>query len=272
MTNASIVSVIVPTKNSSMTLEKCLKNIRTQTYEGIELIVVDNFSDDATFEIAKRYADFATQKGPERSTQRNYGVQKAHGEFVAIIDSDMYLEPGVIEECVLAMKNDIYGVIIPEESIGSGFWAHCKSFERSFYLGVPYMEAARFFRKDTFTSLDGYDEGLISGEDWDFSQRVSKLGKLSRIRTLIMHDEGHISLVKTIRKKYYYAQHFARYIKKNSASSEKSRQTSVLYRYGLYFKKPGKLLQHPILSIGMLFMKTCEFAAGGFGLIFAGKR
>src|SRR5262245_48197635 len=96
-----LVSVIVTTKNNTATLDDCLKSIvKQQSYRPIELIVVDNFSTDDTQEIAKKYTSNVFVKGPERSTQRNYGVKKAKGEYVMIIDSDMNLSPKVIEQCV----------------------------------------------------------------------------------------------------------------------------------------------------------------------------
>ena len=54
-----LVSVIIPTYNSSRTLEKCLESIKNQTYKNIEIIVVDNNSTDNTKEIAKKFADKA---------------------------------------------------------------------------------------------------------------------------------------------------------------------------------------------------------------------
>lgn len=266
-----LVSVIVPCKNSSATLEVCLQSVADQTYKNIEIVVVDNFSTDKTPEIAKKYTKKFYQKGPERCTQRNYGVNKSSGEYVAIIDSDMNLAPKVIEEALKAIQQEgIVGVVIPEESFGQGFWAQCKKLERSFYVGVSYMEAARFFRKTDFEKVGGYDETMVSGEDWDLSQRIEELGALSRTTSFIFHNEGHISLLKTIKKKYYYAQKFAAYQAKNKAGNKKvSQQTGIVGRYALFFSKPGKLFKNPILGIGMLFMKTCEFGFGGLGLILA---
>lgn len=265
-----IVSVIVTTKNNTTTLDKCLASIKTQTYNPIELVVVDNFSTDDTVDIAKNYTKKVYIKGPERSTQRNYAVSKATGTYIVIIDSDMVLSPTVVEECVVAIQRDKKntGVVIPEESFGEGFWAQCKKLERSFYVGTSYMEAARFLTKKNYENVGGYDEKMISGEDWDLSQRIEVLGKLSRISAYIYHNEGRISLWKSIKKKYYYAQKFSSYKDASYNTSPKiNQQTSVLGRYKLFFSNPKKLFKNPFLGVAMLFMKTCEFGFGAAGYI-----
>ena len=77
-----LVSVIITTKNSSRTLETCLKSIKDQTYKNIELIVIDNNSIDNTKEIAKKYTNKVFNYGPERSAQRNFGAKQAKGEYL----------------------------------------------------------------------------------------------------------------------------------------------------------------------------------------------
>lgn len=264
-----LVSVIVTTKNNTATLDACLESIvKKQTYKPIELVVVDNHSTDDTVDIAKKYTDKVFVKGPERSTQRNYAVEKAKGDYVVIIDSDMVLSPEVIEQCAAAIQEpNVTGVVIPEESFGEGFWAACKKLERSFYVGVSYMEAARFFDKKTFKEVGGYDEAMVSGEDWDLSQRVEAKGKLGRCAAFIYHNEGHISLFKTVRKKFYYAQKFSSYQSKSSNKEKTASQTSIIGRYWLFLKHPIKLFKNPVLGLGVLFMKTCEFGFGAAGLL-----
>jgi len=172
------VSVIVPTKNSVNTLEDCLRSIKAQTYNNIELIVVDNFSSDSTLKIAGKFTEKHYLRGPERSAQRNYAVKKSNGEYVFVIDSDMVLSDSVVTDCVESILSDkkARGVIIPEESFGEGFWAQCKKLERSFYVGVDWIEAARFFYLEDYQAEGGYNEEMVSGEDWDFSRRIGKLG------------------------------------------------------------------------------------------------
>ena len=267
-----LVSIIIPTKNSAATLEACLTSIIKQTHKNIELIVVDNDSTDNTKHIARDFTKHVFNKGPERSTQRNYGVNKSKGEYVAIIDSDMELSPKVIESCVNAVEQmKAEAIIIPEESFGEGFWAQCKKLERSFYLGVPWMEAARFFNTNIFKMAGGYDKNMISGEDWDLSQRVETIGKIVRIKEFIFHNEGHLKLTTTIKKKFYYAKQFAKY-KSKTKSENLSSRTGLIDRYRLFFKQPLKLFRNPFLGIGMLFMKSIEFFVGGLGLMSARNR
>lgn len=263
-----LVSIIVPTKNSEATIRACLKSVKTQTYKDIEIIVVDNNSLDNTKEIARKFTKLVFNKGPERSAQRNFGARQALGEYLLFIDSDMELTKNVAEDCVHRIQNtDVGGLVIPEQSFGEGFWAQCKALERSFYLGVDWIEAARFFPKDVFNESGGYDEMMVSGEDWDLSQRVEKLHKLARIKSYINHNEGNLSLPDLFRKKMYYAGEIKNYSSKKQNIVNSKQQFSLHNRYKLFFTNPRRLLSNPLVGIGMLFMKTGEFAAGGIGYL-----
>jgi len=269
-----LVSIIVTTYNNHATLNACLASIVRQDYQRTELVVVDNNSTDDTKEIALDYTNLVFNKGPERSAQRNYAVEQAKGEYVVIIDSDMELAPGVISACVKAVQErpQLGGVIIPEESFGEGFWAQCKRLERSFYVGIDWMEAARFFEKKMYQEVGGYDSELVSGEDWDLSNRVAARAPLGRIDEFIYHNEGHLNLVKTLKKKYYYAGLAAAYLRKNNIDSKLTAQAGPIQRYKLFFSHPRRLFRSPVKGIGMLFMKTCEFGFGGIGYLAAKRR
>lgn len=268
-----LVSVIIPTKNVEGFFGACLEAIKKQTYRNVEIVVVDDNSTDNTKKLAGKFTDkvfnydAGTKESDMRSAQRNFGAKKAEGNFVLIIDSDMELSENVVEGCIRKANEEVSGVIIPEESFGEGFWARCKKLERSFYVGVDWMEGARFFRKEDFLKIGGYNESLISGEDWDLSQRMEKLGKLERVSNIIYHNEGRISLYKTIRKKYYYAQHFTAYMSINEDKEKIGKQTGITTRYKLFFSDPIKLFKNPIVGLGMLFMKSCEFFFFGVGLM-----
>lgn len=266
-----LVSIIVTTYNNHATLAACLASIVDQDYERKELIVVDNSSTDDTRDIAQRFTQSVFNQGPERSAQRNYGVAQAKGDYVVIIDSDMELSPYVISSCVRTMRETpgLGGVIIPEESFGQGFWAQCKRLERSFYVGVDWIEAARFFDRRLYQQTGGYDSNLVSGEDWDLSGRIGALAPLGRTYEFIRHNEGRLSLTKTLQKKYYYAGQAGAYLQKNAVGSKLTAQVGPLQRYKLFFSHPLRLFRNPFTGIGMLFMKTCEYAFGGVGYLMA---
>lgn len=263
----SLVSIIITTKNEERNIENCLESIKHQTYSPIQTIVVDNNSTDKTKTIAKKYTKYVYNKGPERSAQRNYGAEKALGEYVFFIDCDMILTYQVVEECVKQFKKGYGGVVVPEESFGVGFWAKAKALERSFYLGNIAIEAARFFPKKIFDMIGGFDLNLTGPEDWDLSQRVSKKYKIGRTKAFIRHNEGKLSLSRTIQKKYYYAKKFGTYLKKNVNKSSSTEQFSIVGRYLIFLRNPKKLMKDPIVGLGMLFMKTGEFVAGGLGYL-----
>lgn len=252
-----LVSVIITTRNSARTLDRCLKSIKDQTYQPIEIILVDNNSTDDTKEIAKKYTSLVFNYGPERSAQRNFGAKKAKGKFFLIHDSDIYFSKNAVKECVeIAEKTNCKAIILPEKSIGKGFWTKVKAFERSFYVGNDLIESARFFDEKAYWQVGGFDEELTGPEDWDLSIRFRKAGyKISRTKSFLLHDEGRVSLKSNARKKRYYAQDFAKYRKKHPEISRM--QFNPFYRFKLS-KVIIKGISHPILFIGMIIMKFYE--------------
>ena len=113
-----LVSIVITTKNEEKNISNCLKSIRDQTYKNIEIIIVDNNSIDKTKEIVNKEIEktnltnlmnFITLKlyshGPERSAQRNFGVNKARGEYILYLDADMILSKNVVKDCVNKFKN-----------------------------------------------------------------------------------------------------------------------------------------------------------------------
>ena len=271
LSNKPLVSAIVTTKNNHATLEACLQSIKDQTYENVELVVVDNHSTDDTLDIARSFTEHVYTKGPERSTQRNFAVEKSAGKYVFIIDSDMVLSKEVIGQCVELAEagKGVKGIIIPEESFGEGFWAKCKQLERSYYVGQDSIEAARFYDKATFQGAGGYNVNMTGGEDWDLTKRIRKTTYVDRIEAYIYHNEGRPQFTRTVKKMYYYGQHAAEYFAANPTKNAATDASGPLERYKLFFSKPGKLFRNPFIGLGVLTLKTAEYAAGGAGMLSA---
>jgi glycosyltransferase involved in cell wall biosynthesis len=261
-----VVSIVVPTRNSEKTLNICLNATRNQTYKNIELIIADEFSNDRTVEIARKYTDrvYITE-AKERSAQKNRGFQKASGEFVCFIDSDMELTPSVIEECLECMNEQegIGGVIIPERSIGDSFWVEVRDFERSFYAG-SVVESARFFRSDLVKQVGGYDEDTVFFEESVLPQKIEKLGYsvTARITSEIVHHEHGFSLWRHLLKRYYYGKTTSTYREKSRNYFEK--QYGLGYRIKLFFAN-DRFWQRPVLALSVLTLKMLELGFNELG-------
>jgi glycosyltransferase involved in cell wall biosynthesis len=269
--SSPLVSVVVPTKNSAAYLGLCLRSIDEQSYKPIELIVVDNNSNDNTKIIARSFTKKVYNYGPERSAQRNLGARHAKGKYLLFIDSDMVLTPRVVEGCVnkISKQPGLKALIIPEKSFGIGFWAKCKALERTFYEGLDWMEAARFVNREVFNKVGGYDESNTGTEDYDLPQRIEVVfpKPIGRINEVINHNEQKLNLIKTCKKKYYYGQNVMTYKDKSENKYRFQLQASPFQRYKLFFSKPAKLFKEPLTGLGMLFMKICEFTSGGAGYL-----
>lgn len=257
-----LISVIITTKNEERNIKKCLESVMAQNYpkEELEIVVVDNNSKDKTKEIALKYTGKVFDKGPERSAQRNFGVEKSSGDYFIYLDADMILSENVIRDCVEKIKSDsdIVALYISEVVMGKNFWSQVRRFERSFYDGTA-IDCARFVKKEKFLEVHGFDENLTGPEDWDLDKKLRKIGRVELIKTPIYHNEAEFDLKKYLDKKGYYAQKFDTYIAKWGKNDQDIRkQFNVCYRFlGVFIEKGKwkKLLAHPILTLGMYFLR-----------------
>jgi arabinofuranan 3-O-arabinosyltransferase len=254
MTAMPSVTVVVPTRNSARTLARCLESLRAQT-QRCTVVVVDNFSGDGTRDIAAAYADTLIVAGPERSRQRNLGAAARPAAVLGFVDSDMVLEPAVVEQAVAAIAAGHGAVIVPERSVGDGFWARVRAFERAFYVGSDGVEAPRFFAAAEFAAAGGFDETLDAGEDWDLGRRVAAGATVARVAAAIDHDEGRVGYLAACRKKAGYAEGIARFAAKHRGAA----WSSLLDRP--YLRRPWRLLAEPRLAAGLVALKTGEATA-----------
>lgn len=113
-----LVSVIVPVYKVEQYIESCLDAVKSQTYENLEIILIDDGTPDSSGEICERYAEqdsrmvvYHKQNGG-LSDARNYGIDCAKGEYITFIDSDDRVDIDYVEylyrlirkyECMLAL-------------------------------------------------------------------------------------------------------------------------------------------------------------------------
>lgn len=257
------ISFVVPTRNSGRTIEACLRSVRAQRRPDIEVVVVDNWSSDGTFNIAVELADRAIRGGPERSAQRNLGASLARGLLLGFIDSDMVLSDTVAGEAIeLLSASDVAAAVIPELAFGQGYLARCRGLEKRLYLGGNNVEAARLFRRDIFDRFGGYDTSLTGPEDWQLPDRIRRAGlAISRIESVVWHDEGRVSLRDTFRKKRYYGRSIAAYVS-GHRSSARSKFMRTLPAQNL-----RTLFDDPFHAPGLALLKTVDVGGIAVGML-----
>ena len=125
MNNRSKTSIIVTTHNYAVYLKRCIDSLLLQTVEPLEIIIINDSSSDNTDDVMKKYAgnklvqyflvDF---KSAQKS--RNFGLQKAKGEYVLNMDADNYLDKTFLEKTqkILDENPDIALVYTDHEVFG----------------------------------------------------------------------------------------------------------------------------------------------------------
>jgi len=267
------LTIVITTKNEEKNLGNLLESIKKQDFNDYEVIVVDNYSTDKTKKIASEYEVLVLNKGPERSAQRNFGVSKALGKYVLILDADMILEQGILKELFAKAESDnnIKCLTMKEEPVGDSLWARAKKLELEFYTQPEDFDLApRWFDKQVFLEFGGFDETQTGTEDWDLPDRIyKKYPKKFLTSKRVFHNEGDYGLLHILKKKYYYASKSHNFVKKSKGGIFNSRFVYFLrpqfYRHWrLWFKDL-------FISINLLLLISLQtfFSALGFfiGLI-----
>jgi glycosyltransferase involved in cell wall biosynthesis len=175
-----LVSVIIASYNSmsdNKCIDKVLSSIFNQTYRNIEVIIVDNYSNDKTKVICQQYpVDFFSFVS-DRSAAYNFGLNMAKGDYVLFLASDQVLSPTVIEECVsIASSKNADCVVLPMISLD-----YKKSKTRINCVTLHALEFATFelttnphFYSKAIIGDQRFERNLSLGEDHLFWLNISK--------------------------------------------------------------------------------------------------
>jgi len=230
------VSIIVPNNGRDITLLR--RSIDASTYRNTELIVID--------------------RGFERSAQRNIGIRESTGECLLFLDSDQSVSPRLIAECVELVKLGYAAIYIPEIIMVRSFFDRVRRFEREFYTGTA-IDVPRFVVRH---NCPEFCEFLTGPEDADWGNRLKGYKKVSK-NWLYHHD--HVTVWEYLKKKAYYTKSMKMYAKlwKNDPV------LNLKYRLITVFTENGKwkkLLRHPVLTLGIIFILLIR------GVIYLGLR
>lgn len=223
-----LVSVVIPIVRNDKHVAGCVAAINASTYKNVEIIVVD--------------------EGKERSYQRNFGMDKAKGEYLLILDSDMLVTPNVIQDCVTRMMFhvELVGIYIPERIVTPGWFGRLRDWERQFYNGT-LVDVVRFVRAK---GCPRFDETLHGVEDSDWERQMPGPKATCDFE---VHHYDKCGVIKYLKKKAYYAQCLGRYKSKNP----NDKLLTFKYRCFDVYVQEGKwkrLLLKPHYALGMFML------------------
>ena len=188
-----IYSIIIPSLNEEKFLPTLLQSIAKQREKNFEVIVVDGCSQDKTREVVLAFSKkFPLQifSSTKRNVayQRNYGAQKAKGEYLVFLDADAQIYPSFAQRIGKVMKQKkgvlFLPALVPDRATPKNkviFSVLNAMIEASQTLGKPLTTSGLIFvEKNFFRTMNGFDETALMVEDHDFVVRARKLGVKAR--------------------------------------------------------------------------------------------
>lgn len=149
------VSIVIPVYNSANTIERCLKSVVDQTYDNIEILIIDDGSIDGTLDIIKTFDDsrvyIIRQAHSGVSAARNNGIKKSSGKYLMFLDSDDALDKNAIETLVKCAQGQQKDTVI-----------------RFGYVGIDNGKK----KKEDLRQLDG--KTLDANNEADFNILIKK--------------------------------------------------------------------------------------------------
>ena len=197
------VSVIVPCYNEERFIRQTLENlIKQYPSRAYEIIVVDGMSDDSTRDVVEKFqtshpdSSIKLILNPDRSIPKslNLGVEHATGEVIARMDAHAFPSTGYIRRCVEVLSNggaEVVGMPCLVQAGAGTVTARAIALAVSHPFGIgdaryrltgggdqEAVDTVAFacFRKSLWKKLGGYDENLMTNEDYDFNYRARLQG------------------------------------------------------------------------------------------------
>lgn len=188
-----MVSVIIPTYNRAGIIKKSIDSVLSQTYDDLELIIVDDGSTDETKELISSYKDIRIKYYSYKSNKgvvyaRNYGMKMASGDYIAFQDSDDIWHKDKLEKQIKAMEEDCsvgfcYSriqylldnnrrVVLPQYDVD------IRSMSGDILGNLLYDNLVAcpslIMKKECYDKIGGYDDLFTALEDYDYAIRLAK--------------------------------------------------------------------------------------------------
>lgn len=242
-----LVSTIIPTFNRKQTLARAINSVLAQTYQDIELIIVDDGSNDGTQDFIKNNYPSINYKYQENrgvSSARNHGIKIANGEWIALLDSDDAWQPEKIEKQIHEVEQSDYKLCHTNETWirndtalkqqpkhekkGGWIFEHCLPMCR-------ISPSSAIIHSSIFEEIGLFDESLPACEDYDLWLRVTAQHPVLYLGdTLTLKYGGHDD---QLSRKYWGMDRFRIYAIQKQLKSSKLKPEDHLAASNMLTKK-----------------------------------
>ena len=204
-----MISVIVPVYNVEEYLEECLESIRKQTYQDIEVILVNDGSIDGSQAICEHFCQtdkrfrLINQKNQGQSVARNHGVKESLGEYIMFVDSDDVISLGLLEQLMKYMSDgidivecnrteDIQYLNLEKKVIDVKEFDSNEALYECFNHGVSWSPVAKLYRREIVEKVP-FLENLIYEDFYTGIVSLKYIHKMRKIDYIGYYYRYHTS-------------------------------------------------------------------------------
>lgn len=181
-----MISIIVPIYNSSQYIDRCIASVLSQTYEGFELLLIDDGSTDDSYACCEKWRIkdkriiLKQQQNSGVSVARNRGLADAKGQYILLLDSDDWLASNTLEILVdVQSQNNADCIIFGFNQTSGNIWAPKDNFiynsiedfkkDFSYHINTELLSSSvnKLYRKELIKKM--YPKDMAFGEDLLFS-------------------------------------------------------------------------------------------------------
>src|SRR5712692_2507522 len=205
------VSVVIPTYNSAALLREAIQSVLSQTYSDLEVVVVDDGSDDNTESVVHSFGDrvsYVKQDNKGAGAARNHGIKRSRGKYVAFLDADDLWLPGKLAEQIPLLDQD------PEIGLVYSDWSVVPErgeVEPSYLRNRPAASGYVFddlvqcgfilvsgtvVRRSCLADVGYFDETLSIAQDYDLWLRICyrwKVALVNKSLAIKRNRDGNLS-------------------------------------------------------------------------------
>lgn len=268
MKDKPLVSIVIPVHNGQEYIKESIDSCLNQTYDNIEIIVVDDKSTDNTLNILKEYGDSITvipvEKQNGLGNVLNIGIRASKGQYIARMDADDVMYPTRIQKQLEYMQKNPNCVAVggqidiinkDGEIVDHREYAvEDKDIKKNMFLFQPFAHPAVMLRRSTLEDVGLYPENMWKVEDVKLFFLLSRKGEFHNIEDTVLKYR----MTFTTQSQSNMVDHFK---KTNEIREWAKKELGIKPSFRQYILWKLEIVSVYILSLlpPKLFMKSFEF-------------